>query len=167
MRRTQRPAVSRFTLVKTLAASVPVRRCVSSSGRSGRSLVGGNEIRHEPGPRLMIGDGRSTIEVLRTEFADLPEDVGRLYRAFGGLDGWRFLRRAGDLWPQRPEAILPSPSRLHRVVATRDRWLITSSGQPEPALSFLLTGHLAVKAWERTAPRRTAARLPIQQPQLL
>jgi len=123
-------------------------------------ITAGNEIRQEPGPRLMIGDGGSTIEALQTEFADLPEDVGRLYRAFGGLNGWRFLRRAGDSWAHPSEAILPSPSRLHRVVAARDRWLITSSGQPEAALSFLLTGHLAVKAWERTTPRRAVARLP-------
>lgn len=46
----------------------------------------------------------------------------------------------------------------HRVVAVRDRWLISDTDEPEPDLSFLLAGHIAVKAWERTsAQARTPA----------
>jgi hypothetical protein len=113
------------------------------------------EILTRAGPRFMAADGRSATEILGAEFTQtLPATVGSLYRAFGGIDGWRFLRRrSADPWAEQLEPELPKPSQLHRVLAARNQWLISRAGEPESALSFLLTGHVAVKAWERTSAR--------------
>ncbi|MDQ0940506.1 hypothetical protein QFZ67_002211 [Streptomyces sp. V1I1] len=110
------------------------------------------ELAAESGPRYLVADAGSSADALATQTSeDLPEGVGRLYRAVGGREGWRFLRRPGDTWKGADALRLPPPSPLHRVAAVGEQWLIEYADARNPALSFCITGHVAVRAWERTS----------------
>lgn len=112
------------------------------------------ELIAEQGRRFLLADGRvPTDELLAAFTEDCDERTGHLYQAFGGSDGWYFLRRqAPGTWAddRRPDFI--PPSQFQRVTGTAQRWLVSSnSADHDPAISFQLTGHVAVIAWERTA----------------
>jgi hypothetical protein len=112
------------------------------------------ELIAEQGRRFLLTDGRMPTDELLAAFADAcDERTGYLYQAFGGSDGWYFLRRQGPgTWTdhRRPDFIPPSPTQ--RVTGSAQRWLVSSnSGGQQPAMSFQLSGHVAVMAWERTA----------------
>jgi hypothetical protein len=112
------------------------------------------ELIAEEGRRFLLTDGRMPTDELLAAFTEAcGERTGYLYQAFGGSDGWYFLRRQEPgTWTdyRRPDFIPPSPTQ--RVTGSAQRWLVSSnSADQEPALSFQLSGHIAVMAWERTA----------------
>ncbi|WP_329087349.1 hypothetical protein OG979_28775 [Actinomadura citrea] len=111
-----------------------------------------SELSAEPGPRLLVADGLSTVgEVTDGMMAILPAAVGSRYRIFGGREGWRIMRRTVDGWipPSTPDFAPASP--LTRIVAVRDRWLVHSAGGEESSLAYVMAGHLASTAWKRTS----------------
>lgn len=112
------------------------------------------ELIAEQGRRFLLTDGRMPTDELLAAFTDAcGERTGYLYQAFGGTDGWYFLRRQDPgTWTdyRRPDFI--PPSHTQRVTGSAQRWLVSSNGgDHDPAMSFQLSGHIAVMAWERTA----------------
>jgi hypothetical protein len=109
------------------------------------------ELFAEPGPRLLVADGRSSVgQVAVSMTAALPATVGAVYRIFGGQDGWRVLRRRANSWVSPLDPKFVPASALSRIVAVRDRWLVHNAGGDESSLAYVIAGHLASKAWERT-----------------
>jgi hypothetical protein len=108
----------------------------------------------EQGRRFLLSDGQSTTDDLLTAFTEACGiGTGYLYQAFGGCDGWYFLRRQeSDKWADYRRTDLAPPSAAQKVTGTAHQWMVsTNSGGQIPALSILLTGHIAATAWERTS----------------
>jgi hypothetical protein len=108
----------------------------------------------QDGRRLILSEGSTATATLITEFIKDGTDLSAcLYQAFGGSDGWYFMRRGEPgKWVDhaRPDFTPPSPSQ--RVTGTATQWLISPIGGPqESSLSIRLTGHIATTAWKRTS----------------
>jgi hypothetical protein len=108
----------------------------------------------QQGRRLLLSDGGMATAALITEFTTGTTDLPAcLYQAFGGSDGWYFMRRGEPgKWVDYPRPDFTPPSPSQRVTGTATQWLISPSGGPqESSLSIRLTGHITTTAWERTS----------------
>ncbi len=109
-------------------------------------------LRETSGPRLLVADGRRPVRSLHDAYAAEPgsaQDVR--YLAVGGSDGWIFERRTANVPSQVKTVTSPPASERHRVLASRDHWLIEYTDSPHAALSFLISEHAAASAWARTS----------------
>ncbi|MFJ8358794.1 hypothetical protein [Streptomyces sp. NPDC093984] len=102
------------------------------------------------GPRFLVADGGATRDDLAAQITENPRARATgLYRAAGGADGWRSLERTADTWKATDSAGLPEPPEHCRVTAGDDRWLVEHRGEKASSLSFSVSGHVAVRAWDR------------------
>ncbi|WP_329035942.1 hypothetical protein OHT61_06755 [Streptomyces sp. NBC_00178] len=113
------------------------------------------ELTTRPGPRLLIADSASSRDELAAESATTGE-VRPGFRVVGGSDGWQFMNRStGMAWSTVDTSELVPPTGPCRVTAVTDRWLVEQVDRPVSALSFTVNGHVATRAWERTAEFRS------------
>ena len=102
----------------------------------------------EAGQRYLRTESDERIDRLVAESAHLPDAVGRLYRVIGGADGWRTLRRKGDLWSvEVTEA--PPPARSQRLLAVNGQWLVTCGDPARSSVAFCVEGHVGERTWVR------------------
>jgi hypothetical protein len=117
------------------------------------------ELMSGPGRRFLLCDGRVQADDLAAAFVESCDDqTGTLFQAFGGRDGWYFLRRKEPgKWfdDRRPD--FTSPSASQKVTGNASQWLFSSNSQNlSPALSLQLSGKIVTAAWKRTSQAQSS-----------
>ncbi|MFJ1874864.1 MULTISPECIES: hypothetical protein [Streptomyces] len=102
------------------------------------------------GRRFLVADSGCTREALAVKITEnTPAQATGLYRAVGGVDGWQLLEWTAGAWKLTEVAWLAKSPERGRVTASDDRWLVEDRAEDAPALSFSVSGHAAVRAWQR------------------